>query len=1002
MEGGGNVTQQNFVLVIAHRGIHQEPGCAENSICAIDAAYEAGADGIELDVKIAVENPIGLRPTVLGHDNAVGRELVDWAGKTQPWSLFGAGPFPQNDPAYRDLAKLPFLYDINAHNNPNNPKRSDMSAADLKTRHLRDQYDQPTADKQIGVRDALEHVIDNSLNMMVWLDIKNLDGLIASIPEIEEVRASRNNPAVIQKIGLKLGWNVIRDNPNPNNISDFQTTGLRYFFVFGTGDFDSMAQWARSNGYTGSGTANAVMYTYNQFCTTANGCLGAELAHKYPGAPTQAVYDQLMLAGPISAPFGKQIAGFHTVPQYDWYVSTLPEEHKAAAYGRWYPRTDGTCCFAPTDTLNLSEEYSREAGTHQSSESHDLRPSYNWNENTYTFITTDDPRRVLRELYAKGKRSQAIADDLGGGSLYPSGGDPQEFGPLADGVYRFKDGGYLKATATGGNMWVGGNDCYRECMWYLRGRRYGQYSITNIQTGLSLFQSGPSQTTTAPYADQPGFRWSFPLAWSVTPGQPLNWELRADLPTPVKVADAVVESQAGAIPERITTAGPAGYVFCADEGASNEACSTSLFATYAFGTGDRWVFKGPMQGGIACTVDAFGRDPAQGVVKGCFVAPRSPGDSTAYFGGPTCSENSVCAMPSYGSLIRLGANARDGYYKNQPVAPFAPNYYKCQIDTLIGQLGAHDPDPGATKQCRTTTAAGWAAYTSPGAPSELFVCAREGEVCSFDGTGQVAYGADGKFTYKTVTNSILCGTSAFGVDPNYGVVKSCYYRDVSRPQIGDFSSSVDTGTYKNFPNNPQLVAFGAGNQWRFKQLVIDLDCSVPGIGVDPAPGVAKRCYTYRSNWQVCATEGGNCPVPKGSVVAFGVPGGLLGPANQGSSKLVYKMWPDAGTVNCSVSTFGSDPAPQVTKTCFHIVAPLRTTPPPGFTYCGSENNGVDMCRIGAGRVAQVAFGSYGKFIYLSSQVGDFSCTPEFFSKNGAYPPINPNPDFTDGCYYRLY
>jgi hypothetical protein len=38
----------------------------------------------------------------------------------------------------------------------------------------------------------------------------------------------------------------------------------------------------------------------------------------------------------------------------------------------------------------------------------------------------------------------------------------------------------------------------------------------------------------------------------------------------------------------------------------------------------------------------------------------------------------------------------------------------------------------------------------------------------------VAYGAAGRFAYRTFTGGTGCNPAAFGRDPIFGVVKSCY------------------------------------------------------------------------------------------------------------------------------------------------------------------------------------------------------------------------------------
>ena len=55
-------------------------------------------------------------------------------------------------------------------------------------------------------------------------------------------------------------------------------------------------------------------------------------------------------------------------------------------------------------------------------------------------------------------------------------------------------------------------------------------------------------------------------------------------------------------------------------------------------------------------------------------------------------------------------------------------------------------------------------------------CSGEGGTCSFTGTRQVRYGANGVFATKSATGAIACSNDVFG-DPIWGVVKSCDYQN---------------------------------------------------------------------------------------------------------------------------------------------------------------------------------------------------------------------------------
>jgi hypothetical protein len=59
-------------------------------------------------------------------------------------------------------------------------------------------------------------------------------------------------------------------------------------------------------------------------------------------------------------------------------------------------------------------------------------------------------------------------------------------------------------------------------------------------------------------------------------------------------------------------------------------------------------------------------------------------------------------------------------------------------------------------------------------------CAVEGGTCSFAGTKDVVFGANGQFVYKnSVSGSISCTAAAMGGDPVTGMTKTCFYGDAA-------------------------------------------------------------------------------------------------------------------------------------------------------------------------------------------------------------------------------
>ncbi len=65
--------------------------------------------------------------------------------------------------------------------------------------------------------------------------------------------------------------------------------------------------------------------------------------------------------------------------------------------------------------------------------------------------------------------------------------------------------------------------------------------------------------------------------------------------------------------------------------------------------------------------------------------------------------------------------------------------------------------------------------TPTSVPVENWIsCAGENEFCSFSGTRQVRYGANGSYAYGTFTDGVSCSNSIFG-DPAWGFSKRCFF-----------------------------------------------------------------------------------------------------------------------------------------------------------------------------------------------------------------------------------
>ncbi|SDJ04079.1 alpha-L-rhamnosidase [Lentzea albidocapillata subsp. violacea] len=188
--------------------------------------------------------------------------------------------------------------------------------------------------------------------------------------------------------------------------------------------------------------------------------------------------------------------------------------------------------------------------------------------------------------------------------------------------------------------------------------------------------------------------------------------------------------------------GPAGAVKCASE---NDVCRVDGRRAIAYGTNGAFRFM-TVNDTVPCTTAAFGSDPLQGTTKSCYVLPEAPAGAWE----KCADEGARCAAAG---LQAFGTKGSYWTAKSDGTA-------KCELGTF-----GTDPLYGVVKSCFI-----WAG-TPAGFTRE---CAAENGTCSFSGTQTVAFGRNGSYVYKTFTGPTSCVEGAFGTDPVYGVVKSCY------------------------------------------------------------------------------------------------------------------------------------------------------------------------------------------------------------------------------------
>jgi hypothetical protein len=167
----------------------------------------------------------------------------------------------------------------------------------------------------------------------------------------------------------------------------------------------------------------------------------------------------------------------------------------------------------------------------------------------------------------------------------------------------------------------------------------------------------------------------------------------------------------------------------------------------AYGANGRFNYV-TAAGATPCTNTEFG-DPASGVAKWCYEQ-GAPNGAAAW--QQCAAENGTCAFNGV-MTVAYGAN---GSYK---YATLGSGGTAC-TNAVFG-----DPAVGTAKSCSVVgpppTFATWT------------TCAAENGTCSFTGTHEVAFGADGRYAYGSFTGGTPCTNAVFG-DPDLGTAKACY------------------------------------------------------------------------------------------------------------------------------------------------------------------------------------------------------------------------------------
>lgn len=256
------------------------------------------------------------------------------------------------------------------------------------------------------------------------------------------------------------------------------------------------------------------------------------------------------------------------------------------------------------------------------------------------------------------------------------------------------------------------------------------------------------------------------------------------------------------------------WTTCASEG---QSCSFSGTKRVRYGTDGTYIIRTASNGSV-CNNDAFGSDPVPGKLKQCQVSDAvvSGGGTGSTIWSFCAAENGFCAF-SGSATVRYGAN---GQYATRTLT----NGTAC-TNSVFG-----DPAPGAQKTCEVGVQT-----TQP--PNWVF-CSNEGGRCTFSGTTQVRYGANGTYSSQTFTNGVDCNNINFG-DPVPGASKRCEY-NANQVAAIPWTFCANENQTCSF-SGTRTVRYGANGQYRTNVFTSSTACSNTAFGGDPALGVRKTC-----------------------------------------------------------------------------------------------------------------------------------------------------------------
>jgi len=355
---------------------------------------------------------------------------------------------------------------------------------------------------------------------------------------------------------------------------------------------------------------------------------------------------------------------------------------------------------------------------------------------------------------------------------------------------------------------------------------------------------------------------------------------------------------------------PAGAALCAQ--AETGTCTVPAGATatvYYGSTGDYFYLQG-VTGSLGCNQTVFGGDADYGIVKSCYalVTALPSGTATCAGEGGTCTLLSGVTTPVY---YGVGSS-----YAFQSAVTGSIG---CNVNSFGG-----DPDYGVVKSCYALSSkipAGLVLTTNT-LPAGTALCASaESGTCAIPAgsAATVYYGAGSSYIFKqNVTGSIGCNQTAFGGDPDYGVVKACYSLATVSTAPVSVSLASAFNVYGIFSNASAPTNGGLDNNGYAYSSSL-LGTSVTWSGVTFALGAAGTAD---------AVSGGTISLPAGSFPALYLLAAGVNGAQENQTFIVTYTDGTTTTFTQSLSDWGAESSVSgeaIAAAMAYRVTPSKTT-----------------------------------------------------------------------------